>query len=312
MKRTFILFLLLTQMVLSISAQNADSLYSKSFLAPGTEAPDFTLMTPTGRSFELSSQRGRYVVIDFWASWCGDCRKIKPKMDFLSNAYSIDSVVFVGVSYDTDNEIWKNYVQSDNKDFIIHVSELKKWEETETSQQYGIKWIPTMYLIDPEGKVVMATTDVEKLAKALKNIDKSKITSEKQNREEIFNLMDITFPKYKGGKSALVKYLSSKIKYPKSCELIGSTGKVFVQFVVGKTGTLDSVSVIKTQVKINPNLIGVQLNEEELKMIEQQCKIHFEAEAVRVVRHMKNWIPALRYNHPICVKFTLPVRFKLQ
>jgi len=311
-KRTFILFLLLSQMVLSISAQDADSLYSKSFLAPGTEAPDFTLMTPTGQSFKLSSQRGRYVVIDFWASWCGDCRKIKPRIDLLSDSYDINSVVFVGVSYDTDKEVWKNYLQNDNNDFIIHVSELKKWKETETSKQYGIKWIPTMYLIDPAGKVVMATTDVEKLDKALKNIDKSKITSDKQNREKILDLVGATSPIYKGGNDALIDFLSSCLKYPKLCEQNNATGTVFVQFIIEETGVVDSVCAVKSVVKMNSKPHSMKLADGGQYASEQECKTLFEAEAVRVIRRMKKWSPASRYGHPLKMKTMFPVRFNLQ
>ena len=309
MKRIFILFLLLTQMVLGISAHDADSLSSKNFLTPGTETPNFTLMTSSGQNFELNSQRGRYVVIEFWASWCGDCRKIRSRMDQLSKDCNIDSIVFVGVSYDTDKDAWMNYLKSDIKDQIIQVSELRKWKETETSQQYGIKWIPTMYLIDPAGKVVMATTDVEMLAKALKNIDKSKITSENQNHEKIFNLMGGIFPKYEGGIPALIQFFSSNIKYPEFCERNGIMGKIYVQFIVGETGELDKVSVIKTEVQSN---IRLQLTDQELSDTVRQCKILFQAEAIRVVKRMNKWIPATRYGHPVKVKFTLPVTFKLK
>lgn len=311
-KRTFILFLLLTQMVLSISAQDADSLSSKSFLTPGTEAPDFTLMTPTGQSFKLSSQKGRYVVIDFWASWCGDCRKIKPRIDELSLAYDISSVVFVGVSYDTDKEVWKNYLQNDNKDCIIHVSELKEWKETETSKQYGIKSIPTMYLIDPAGKVVMATTDVEKLANALKNIDKSKITSDKQNREKILDLVGSKYPTYKGGSEALLEYLNSCLKYPKLCERNHATGTVFVEATIEETGMVDSVCISKSLVKMNSVSHSMKSVDEDQSATQQECKALFEAEAVRVIRSMKKWSPASRYGHPIKMKSIFPVRFKLQ
>ena len=72
----------------------------------------------------------------------------------------------------------------------------------------------------------MATTEVEMLAKALKNIDKSKITSEKQNFEKMFNLMGGIFPQYKGGIPALIKFFSSNIRYPELCERCGITGKV--------------------------------------------------------------------------------------
>ena len=312
-KRTFILFLLLTQMVLSISAQDADSLSSKSFLTPGTEAPDFTLMTPTGQSFKLSSQKGRYVVIDFWASWCGDCRKIKPRIDELSLAYDISSVVFVGVSYDTDKEVWKNYLQNDNKDCIIHVSELKEWKETETSKQYGIKSIPTMYLIDPAGKVVMATTDVEKLANALKNIDRSKTTSDKRNREKILDLVGSKSPSYKGGDRALFKDLSLCIKYPKLCERSNATGTVFVEATIEETGMVDSVCVSKSLVKMNSGSHSMKFVDEGQSATQQECKALFEAEAVRVIRSMKKWNPASRYGHPLKFRhFIFPVRFKLQ
>ena len=309
MKKIFILLLLLTQMVLGISAQDADSISSKNFLTPGTEAPDFTLMAGGGQKFELSSMRGRYVVIEFWASWCGDCRNIRSRMDQLSKDCNIDSIVFVGVSYDTDKDAWMNYLKSDIKDQIIQVSELRKWKETETSQQYGIKWIPTMYLIDPAGKVVMATTDVEMLAKALKDIDKSKITSEKQNHEKIFNLMGGVFPQYKGGIPALIQFLSSNIKYPEYCDSYGITGKVYVQFVVDETGELENISVIKTEVQ---RTIRLQLTIQEQTETVRKCGMLFQAEAIRVVEKMKDWIPATRYGHPVKVKFTLPVTFKLK
>lgn len=310
MKKIFILSLLLTQMVLGISAQDADSLSSMNFLTPGTEAPDFTLMTSSGQNFELSSQRGRYVVIEFWASWCEDCRKIKSRMDELSKDCSIDSIVFVGVSYDTDKDAWMNYLKSDIIDQIIQVSELRKWKETETSRQYGIKWIPTMYLIDPAGKVIMATTDVEMLAKALKNIDKSKITSEKQNHDKIFKLMGETLPKYEGGTPALIKYFYSNIKYPDYCEKNGFMAKVFVKFIIGETGTPDSVSVIKTLMQIKQKTNSVQVSDEDQRETERKCKILFEAEAVRVIKGMKKWIPASRYGRPVKVKYALPVSFR--
>ena len=62
------------------AAQDADSLYAKGLLQPGTEAPDFTLPSPDGSRHSLSSLRGSYVVLDFWASWCPDCRKDIPEM----------------------------------------------------------------------------------------------------------------------------------------------------------------------------------------------------------------------------------------
>jgi thiol-disulfide isomerase/thioredoxin len=312
MKKAFFLCLVMLQMTLSISAQNLDSLYSKDLLKAGTEAPDFTLKTPNGPSFTLSSQRGHYIVIEFWASWCKDCRKIKPMMNKISCSYSPDSVVFVGVSFDNDKEVWTKYLTSNYKDFIIHVSELKPWKETEVSKQYGIKWIPTFYLIDPNGKVVTATTDVNKLAIALKNIDKSLITSKTQNHKDYYNLLGIVLPQYHGGTHALMKFLSANLKYPKLCEKCGAEGKVLVKFTVDVTGKLDSIHVIKTKLKDIPNLHGKVLTDEERLHYEQQSQTLFNTEALRVVNSMGNWIPGTRYGHPVKSFFTLPISFKLR
>lgn len=312
MKKKYILFPLFSLCMLSISAENTDSLYAKGMLAPGTKAPDFTIKTPNGQSFTLSSQRGRYVVIDFWASWCKDCRKIQPTMDKLSYTYNADTVVFVGVSFDTDKEVLTKYLTDNYKDFIIQVSELKKWKETKISKQYGINWIPSLYLIDPAGKVVMATTDVDKLAKELKTIDKSQVTAKKQDIEKLSQLMGITFPKYEGGVDKLLKYLSTNLKYPIFCEKKGVEGRALVKFIVGKDGFLDSIHVEKTEIKKIPNTDGKVLKDDERIAIEQQSTTLFKNEAIRVVSSMKKWNPGYRYGRPVGVWFTLPVSFRLR
>jgi peroxiredoxin len=312
MKRSFVLLSFLMLLVLDILAQDVDSLYAKTLLKPGTKAPDFTLKTPDGESFKLSSQRGRYVVIDFWASWCGDCRRMSPKMDTLSIHYSPDTVAFVGVSYDTDKNTWVKYLATKGNDFIIHVSELKKWKETETSKQYGINWIPSMYLIDPNGKVVMATTDIAKLEKALGHIDKALITSRKWDNKKICSLHGVTLPHYQGGIQALMKFLSENLRYPNRCERMGATGKVLVQFNVGKDGALDSVCTAKTDVNLNPQHGSTPLTADAQHTIENEVKRLFDIEAVRVVASMKNWVPGTRYGSPIRVRYTVPITFRLK
>lgn len=154
---------------LQVKAQDLDTQYAKELLKPGTTAPDFTLTTPTGKKLTLSQFKGRYVVLDFWASWCPDCRKDAPNLVKAYNQYKDKNVAFVGVSFDTKKEAWQAAIKQYG--IAYHQgSELKKWHDTVVSAKYNIKWIPSIYLIDPEGKVVLATVMSEKLFSKLSEV----------------------------------------------------------------------------------------------------------------------------------------------
>ena len=110
----------------------------------------------------------KYVLLDFWASWCPDCRKDVPMLKELYAKYG-ERIKFVSVSFDDKKENWKNYVEANGMDWL-NVSELKKWKETQISQMYKIKWIPAMYLIDRQGKIILSTVMIEKMADKLKEL----------------------------------------------------------------------------------------------------------------------------------------------
>lgn len=152
-----------------LSAQDADEKYATELLKQGVVAPDFTLKTADGKTFSMSSLRGKYIVLDFWATWCPDCRKDVPEMKRLHQAYASDKVAFVGVSFDTDATAWRTFVTQNKMDWT-HVSELKKMKETAIAKAYGVKWIPSVYIIDPDGKVLLGTVMIEKVGKTLESI----------------------------------------------------------------------------------------------------------------------------------------------
>ncbi|MDD2596070.1 MAG: TlpA disulfide reductase family protein [Bacteroidales bacterium] len=137
-------------------------------MQPGKEAPDFTLKTINGDSLTLSSLRGKYVLVDFWASWCPDCRKSNPELVKLYNSYKNKNFTIVGVSIDEDETNWKMAVE---KDGLI-------WQQTignagwksEVAQQYGVKWIPTAMLIDPQGVIVTRSVELSDIEGKLKEI----------------------------------------------------------------------------------------------------------------------------------------------
>ena len=112
-----------------------DAKYATDLVKPGTLAPDFKLKTPQGKTVKLSKlAKGRYTVIDFWASWCGDCRKDIPNVKRLYRKFAPLGVQFVGVSFDDNAANWQSAIEKYELAYP-QVSELKKMRESEVAQQ---------------------------------------------------------------------------------------------------------------------------------------------------------------------------------
>ena len=114
-----------------------DSKYATELVKAGVQAPDFKMKTIDGKTFKLSQLKGKTVVLDFWASWCPDCRKDAPEVVRLHDAYKQFGVEFVGVSMDTDVEAWRKACQQFGISYT-QVSELKKFKETDIAKAYGV------------------------------------------------------------------------------------------------------------------------------------------------------------------------------
>ncbi len=112
---------------------------------------DFTLPALED-SFTLSSLKGKYVLLDFWASWCMPCRKENPKLKQLYERYRKEGLEIVGVSLDHDGDKWEEAIQKDGLPWI-HVSDLKGWQNS-VSSTLGISSIPTAILLDKEGRII--------------------------------------------------------------------------------------------------------------------------------------------------------------
>ena len=169
MKRKLFLPALMLGFLCSIFMAKAqdDSKYIANLLPAGTVAPAFKLTTPDGKYVALADYKGKYVVLDFFASWCPDCRKEMPEVINIYNTYKDKNVVVIGISFDTDRAKWTDYITQAGLKYP-QVSELKKWKETEINTLYKIQWIPTLYLIGKDGKVLYTSIHAAQINEKLK------------------------------------------------------------------------------------------------------------------------------------------------
>lgn len=122
-------------------------------LAPGKMAPDFTEAMPDGEMLSLSDLRGKVVLLDFWASWCGPCRRENPNVVALYEKYKDKGFTVMSVSLDKDKAKWLKAIENDNLSWPNHVSDLKFWQ-SKAAKLYGVSGIPFTVLIDQEGKII--------------------------------------------------------------------------------------------------------------------------------------------------------------
>lgn len=125
----------------------------KKSLQIGSTAPDFTLLSTQDKPVTLSSLRGQYVLLDFWASWCSPCRQENPNLVRIHRNNKSKGFTIVSVALDESREAWINAIQKDNVGNWTHLSDLKGWNN-KVAIQYGIDQIPTSLLIDKNGKII--------------------------------------------------------------------------------------------------------------------------------------------------------------
>jgi len=137
--------------------------------AIGVEAPAINLDTPDGKKLALSSLKGKVVLVDFWASWCGPCRKENPTVVAAYNKYKDKGFDIYSVSLDDDKEKWKAAIIKDNLIWPSHVSDLKAWK-TPLVKEYNFSGIPYNVLIDKKGKIIAKNLRGEALEKKLAEV----------------------------------------------------------------------------------------------------------------------------------------------
>jgi len=136
----------------------------------GSLMPEFKQNDVNGKPVSLSSFRGKYVLIDFWASWCGPCRAENPNLVKTFHTFKDKNFTVLGVSLDQDKPRWLEAIKKDALTWT-HVSDLKYWNN-EVAVQFGIQSIPSNFLIDPNGIIIGKDLRGEELTSALSKLIK--------------------------------------------------------------------------------------------------------------------------------------------
>jgi peroxiredoxin len=135
----------------------------------GSYAPDISLPDANGQVVKLSFLHGKVVLLDFWASWCGPCRKSNRQMTSLYNQYKDKGFEVYGVSIDESKEAWANAIQQDKMKWM-QVIDTRAGSGNELTQTWNLQYIPSAFLLDKEGKIVAIAPEKDELEKWLKKL----------------------------------------------------------------------------------------------------------------------------------------------
>jgi thiol-disulfide isomerase/thioredoxin len=135
---------------------------------PGMQAPNLAGMTPDSSTYALNQMRGKVVLVDFWASWCGPCRRENPNVKALYEKYKDKGFEILGVSLDSNRDAWIKAIATDGLTWK-HISDLRGWQSGH-AELYSVSSIPQTVLLDREGKIIQRNLRGEALSAKLKEV----------------------------------------------------------------------------------------------------------------------------------------------
>lgn len=286
-----------------IAQEDLDAQYAKDLLQPGTEVPAIMIGEGDKQCDWIHDDYPQYTILEFWASWCGDCRRDMAKMRRINRVFCCDSIRIKAYSFDTKEDAWMK-CQKDSVLAWMHQLSPITMRDSQVAKDFHLNWIPSYYLIGKDGKVILSTVMIDKLEAKLREIapqakeDDLPLSSTLPCRQELMN--------------SVMRAIAMNVKYPDECVKYGAEGKVHVAFVVDKDGNVSEVSPAKcTITNVSAQSID-RLSADEQKQVKEQFAKQFSREAVNAVKQCDKNVWKSVDNGRGGMKLTLPITFKLR
>lgn len=284
----------------AMAQDDLDAKYATEMLKPGTPAPAI-MVERNGKQVNLIDEyKGKYLLLDFWASWCGDCRREMKYMRSINRTFASDSIRIVGYSFDKEKAPFDKCV-TDSVLAWRHELSPVPMRESPVAADYHVKWIPSYYLIDKEGRILLATVMIDKLMATLRDIapeakpDDGPLSSTYPFRQETLMEMMTAF--------------SHNIQYPEMCQSIEATGRVFVEFVINTDGSVSDIVVKKVEdVKIGK--LSPSATAQSVEKMRERCAKQFAKAAVDAIHKVDKDIFKRADNGRGRIKLVLPASFR--
>ncbi len=142
--------------------------YRKPVQKKGDTASDFEAVLISGEKFKLSDLKGKFVLLDFWGSWCGPCRRENPNLVELYQKTRQLNFEIVSIGIETSESSWKNAIAKDHLNWPLHIGQFDRFSSP-IVQLFKIKQIPTKLLIDPNGTIISVNPDMDSVIELLKD-----------------------------------------------------------------------------------------------------------------------------------------------
>ncbi len=282
--------------------EDLDVEYAKDFLKPGAEVPAI-MIGENGKQVDwLQNEKTQYTILEFWASWCGDCRHDMARMRRINRVFCSDSICIKGYSFDTKAESWEKC----RKDSVLawnHQLSPVAMRDSEVAKAFHLNWIPSYYLIDMDGKVILSTVMIDKLEAKLREIVPDAMEDDLPLSSTFFCRQDVM--------TDMVRAIAMKMKYPVECQKYGAEGKVMVSFVIDECGNVNDISPESSTItNISSKEFG-KLAANEQKQVKELFAKLFAKEAVRALKEVDKDVWKKADNGRGKVRLTLPATFRL-
>lgn len=279
---------------------DSDAIYAQQMIHSGLNAPEMVL--DSALNLKISNFLGRYVVLRFWSTSLPENSNDTPIMARLTRQYNNDSIVFIQIAYDKDEQTWNTYRKEHEMPGLSFL-EKRPLDSAVSAKIYSVKHLPAMYVINTRGKVLLATTDVRKLQDRLTKLDLSqvRVPRNRMSRQAQFQ----------GGLASLRTYLVRNIKYPNRAANYGIEGETVVSFTVEKDGSITNPQEVSNKITKSESLPFKKLSGDEQRNLLKECLDAFSEEALRVISAMPKWRPGLMYGNAMRFQYQLPVTFRI-